>query len=286
MLEEFTGYLKVKGLRSHKDFVSIVEGFLLYLDNMEIHYLSLKLKDILEYRRYLIEKNLCYSTINNKINKSRSFYSFLEKRDYILRSPFRDLKPLRSSKSLPKNILSIDDMGKLLDYIPIRNSNDFKFKAVVELLYGSALRISEVDVLKTNDIDYIDGVLTITEIKKGGKRRRTPATEASLKAVNEYLTVSNRRDKEYVFPRGERTTLRGFVNRRLNELCSSLQLNRLTTHSFRHSAATSMLRSGAGIREVQAFLGHESILSTEKYTRVVKEDLKKVIHDFHPREVL
>ena len=286
MLEEFTRYLQVKGLRSYKDFVSIVEGFLLYLDNMDIHYLSLKLKDILEYRRYLIERNLCYSTINNKLNKSRSFYAFLEKRDYILRSPFRDLKPLRSSNSLPKNILSIDDMGKLLDYIPIRNSSDFKFKAVVELLYGSALRISEVGALKTEDIDYTDGVLTITEIKKGGKRRRTPATEASLKAIKDYLTVSKRTGEEYLFPRKETTTLRTFINRRLNKLCSSLEFNRLTTHSFRHSAATSMLRSGAGIRSVQAFLGHETILSTEKYTRVVKEDLKKVIHDFHPREVI
>lgn len=286
MLEEFTGYLRVKGLRSYKDFLSIVEEFLNYLDNMDIHYLSLKLNDILEYRRYIIEKNLCYSTINNKIHKCRSYYSFLEKRDYILRNPFRDLKPLRSSKSLAKNILGVDKMGKLLNTIPYRNIADIKFRAVIELLYGSALRISEVECLRVKDLDYIDGLITITEIKKDSKRRRTPATEASLRAVKEYLVISNREAKEFLFPRNEKTTLRCFVNHRLKTLCKSLSFERLTTHSFRHSAATSMLRSGAGIRGVQAFLGHESILSTEKYTRVIKEDLKKVIHTYHPREVL
>lgn len=286
MLEEFKTYLRLKGVRSYLEFIPIIEAFINFLDDIDVHYMSVKLKDIMEYRLSLIERNLCYSTINGKINKLRSFYSFLEKRDYIFRNPFRDLKSLRNHKTLPKNILSVEEMGTLLESIPARNLNDIKLKAVIELLYGSALRISEVECLKTGDIDFNNGIITITEIKKDSRRRRVPATEASLRAIRNYITVSGRRGENDLFDRKKKTTLRGFVNRRLGEICNDLKYDKLTSHSFRHSAATSMLRAGAGIREVQAFLGHESILSTEKYTRVIKEDLKKVVRNCHPREVI
>lgn len=285
LLQRFSLYLELKGVRSHYEFIPEIKAFFKYLNDLDIDILRVTIKHFEDYRNFLLDNKLCHSTINNKINKLRSFYSFLEKKEYIFISPLRDFKGLKQSKTLPKNILTLEEMEKLLNNLPQRTVNDFMLIAIIEVLYGSAIRISEADILKVSDVNYLDGTITITEVKKGGTRRVVPATSASLRAIDSYLDASNRYKEEYVFPQGEKTTLRGFINRRLKEECNKNGLKILTSHSFRHSAATSMLRAGAGIREVQAFLGHESILSTEKYTRVLKEDLKKVVSEHHPREI-
>lgn len=285
LLQRFTIYLNLKGVRSHTEFIPEVKTFLSYLVTYDLDFLKVSIIDLEDYRKYLLDKKLCHSTINNKINKLRSFYAFLEKKDHIFLNPLRELKGLKQSKSLPKNILTLEQMETLLNNLPERTVNDFMLIALIELLYGSAIRISEADILKVSDLNYLEGTITITEVKKGGIRRVVPATTVSIRAIDNYLDISNRYKEEFVFPQGEKTTLRAFMNRRLKAECTKHGFKILTSHSFRHSAATSMLRAGAGIREVQAFLGHESILSTERYTRVIKEDLKKVISHHHPREL-
>jgi len=285
LLQRFSLYLELKGIRSHEEFIPEVKAFLNYLYDLDIDMLKVTTKQIEDYRSSLLDKELCHATINNKINKLRSFYAYLEKKEHIFISPLKELKGLKQSKTLPKNILTLEEMESLLNNLPERTVNDFMLIALIELLYGSAIRISEADILKVKDVNYLEGTITITEVKKGGVRRVVPATSASIKAIDNYLDISGRYNEKYVFPKGEKTTLRAFINRRLKQECKKHGFKVLTSHSFRHSAATSMLRAGAGIREVQAFLGHESILSTEKYTRVLKEDLKEVITHHHPREI-
>jgi site-specific recombinase XerD len=285
LLDRFGIYLSLRGIRSHTEFIPEVKTFLSYLMSYDLDFLKVRIIDIENYRKDLLDKKLCYSTINNKINKLRSFYAFLEKKNYIYLNPLRELKGLRQSKSLPKNQLSLEQMETLLNNLPKRTVSDFLLIALIELLYGSAIRISEANLLKVSDLNYLEETITITEVKKGGVRREVPATTVSIRAIDNYLDISGRYKEEYVFPQGEKTTLRAFMNRRLKAECIKHGFKILTSHSFRHSAATSMLRAGAGIREVQAFLGHESILSTQRYTRVIKEDLKKVISKHHPREL-
>ena len=127
--------------------------------------------------------------------------------------------------------------------------------------------------------------------RKTGVSRKVPASEASLRALKEYLehareacTTEADRREGFVYPQGSTTTLRCAVNATLRRECRRLGLKQITTHSFRHAAATHLLRSGAGIRQVQAFLGHHSIGSTERYTHVVTEDLKTLMACCHPRE--
>lgn len=286
LLDRFEKYLKLKGIRSYKDYIRQIEEFFIYLDSRDIDFYTFNINQGERYINHLLDKKICLSTINNKLNKVKAFYSFLDKKEFILSNRILELKGLKQSKTIPKNILETEDMGKLLNNLTCSKEKDYMLVAIIELLYGSAIRISEVVGLKCDDINYREGTIVITEEKKGGTRRVVPATDKSLNSVYNYLKISNRFDKEYVFPRQSKTTIRAFVNRRLKLECAKHGFNDLTTHSFRHSAATSMLRSGAGIREVQAFLGHESILSTEKYTRVIKEDLKRVVRECHPREAL
>lgn len=253
LLERFTEYLKLKGIRSYKEYIAQLEEFSIYLDDRELDLLSLSLRDAEGYRSSLLDKKICHSTINNKLNKIRCFYAFLDKKDLILSNQLRDLKGLKQSKTLPKNILTIDEMGILLDNLPGSKEKDCMLIVLIELLYGSAIRISEAVGLKVQDINYRNGTITITEFKKGELRRVVPATDISLTSIENYLKLSDRGDEEYVFPRWGKTTIRTFVNRRLKIECDRHNLKHLTSHSFRHSAATSMLRAGAGIRKVQAF---------------------------------
>ncbi len=105
-----------------------------------------------------------------------------------------------------------------------------------------------------------------------------------LKTTRDQLTTETDRKEGFIYPQQGKTAIRCILNAKLKKECSRLGFKTITTHSFRASAATHLLRAGAGIREIQAFLGHKSICSTEVYTRVVKEDLKAVIETCHPRE--
>lgn len=172
----------------------------------------------------------------------------------------------------------------------MRNHDDGYLKTILEILYGSALRISEAATLKQEDVDQERGGLIITEQKKGGLRRWVPATEVSLKAIESYkrdhrpyLVGPIESAAGFLFPQEAHATLRQRFNRHLVSFCRQLGLKEITSHSLRHSAATHMLIAGAGIRQVQELLGHQRITSTERYTQVIKEDLKNVVDQFHPR---
>ena len=225
------------------------------------------------------------------MNRLKRFYRWAWKRRLVAVDPFVDFKNLSTGRSLPKTILSVEDMGKFLAGFSLLHDRDIMLKSLVELLYGSALRISEAEALRVEEIDFEGGVILIHE-KKTGVSRKVPVSEAALSAVRHYMnrvrtacTTSADRAQGFLYPQKGSTALRCLLNAKLGRECRRLGLKRITTHSFRHSAATHLLKNGAGIRQVQAFLGHQSIGSTERYTHVVTEDLKAVLGRFHPREI-
>ncbi len=138
-------------------------------------------------------KNLSAGTVNNKLNRLRSFYHFLHKKRRIHSNPFDWVEAVRGAKSLPKNILSVEDMGKLLDRFAVKRDMDLMMRSVVEFLYGSALRISEVCALKEKGIDFDRGMLFITDFKNHEERRGCPATEVSLKVLRRYMRYSRKK---------------------------------------------------------------------------------------------
>ena len=293
ILKEYERYLTLREVASRGEYLASVKEYLLYLMDQGSGCEETDPGVADEYRAHLLlsERGLYHGTINNKLNRLRSFYRFLLKKRLVPTNPFDWVESVKQGKSLPKNILSVEEMGRLLDGFAVKRDTDLMMRSVVEFLYGSALRISEVSVLKTRDIDFEEGVLYVTDFKRGGERWKCPATEVSFKVARSYMRFSREKllsedevREGYLYPQKGKTALRCMLNRKLLAECRRLGLKMITTHSFRHSAATHVLRSGAGIREVQAFLGHRKITTTERYTRVVKEDLKHVVMSFHPRE--
>jgi site-specific recombinase XerD len=293
ILADFERYLKLKSVSTWPAYLVSLKEFFRYLEETGAAWWQVKPAQADEYRAQLLTgaKNLSRSTINNKLNRLRVFYEFLSRRRLIPSNPFAHTGSLHTGRSLPKNILSVSDMGKLLDNFSLKRTTDFMLKALVEILYGSALRIAEAEALKLEDVDFEAGVIRVTNFKENGKKWKCPAAEVSLRTLKNYLLTTRCKlltaeeiEAGYIFPQAKgKTTLRCMLNNKLFAECRRLGLKRVTSHCFRHSCATHMLKSGAGIREVQALLAHERIKSTQRYTHVVKDDLKAVIATCHPR---
>ncbi len=295
LLIDFERYLELRGVRTHARYVNYVKDFLRYAHELGLDAMRARPEVIDEYRAYLLTKQTgnARGTINNRLNRIKGFYRFLLLKRIVASSPFDSYyRGLKRGTIIPKNILGVEEIGKLLDNFAVKLDIDLMAKSMLELLYGSALRISEVGALKLDDIDFERNTLYITDRKGGGDRRKLPASEASLDAVKTYVARSrdrlvSARDRErgFLYPQRKESANKGMLNAKLAKECARLGLRRITTHCFRHSAATHMLRAGAGLREIQAFLGHKRIATTEIYTHVVKEDLKDVVAKFHPREM-
>lgn len=292
ILKEYEIHLKAKEIRNSKYMVAQLNLFFCWCEDKGIDPLSLTETKGRDWLVFLMEgeKSLCRSTVNRKISRVRGFYSFLQRRRYIPDSPWFYIESLKESKTLPRGIPTPKEIESLIVNFSILSLGDEMLKVIIEILYGSGLRISEVEALRCDDIDWAGGSLTIFE-KKTQRQRKVPATGASLMAINRYmgefretLLTPVELAGDYLFSQQGETTLRTRINRRLKRECDRLNIPSLTSHSFRHSVATHMLKAGAGIRQVQSFLGHKSITSTEIYTHLIKEDLKEVIHSHHPRE--
>jgi integrase/recombinase XerC len=293
ILSAFERSLKLSGMRTWKQYAATAREFLDYIEGRGIAYTAVNEGIATDYRAYLLEAEAGLSrfTINNKLNRLRKFYGYAYRKHLVYSNPFAAVHAVRTGISLPKNILNVGDMGKLLDSFGLLTHNDIMAKAIVELLYGSALRISEAESLTLADIDFEAGALHVTDWKNGGVRMKRPATEASLRFLAKYMRDSREKlltgsdlAEGRLFPKKGLTSVLSVVNRKLGNESRRLGLKKITSHSLRHSAATHLLRAGAGIREVQEMLGHRNITSTEAYTRIVKEDLRNVIGKFHPRE--
>jgi site-specific recombinase XerD len=294
LLADFERYLKLKSIKTYGRSIKYVRDFLGYAHDLGLDAKSVTAQTIEEYRAYLLTKQTGCSrgTINNRLNRIKSFYRFLVKKRHIATSPFDAyFRGLKRGWIIPKNILGVDDVGKLLDNFAVKTDIDLMAKSMIELLYGSALRISEVGSLTLDDIDFDRNTVYITDKKGGGGRRKLPASEASMRAVKAYIAhsrnrLTSARDRElgYLYPQRKEGANKRMLNSKLQKECGRLGLKVVSTHCFRHSAATHMLLAGAGLRAIQALLGHNRIATTEMYTHVVKEDLKNVVAQFHPRE--
>lgn len=294
IIKGFMKYLDARNIRSKASYLSNIKEFLNWCEEEQKEYLHLTDEEAESWLLSLVEqeKPLSRSTINSKLYCLKSFYLFLMKKKLINQHPFYYLKALRIGRQLPRDILHPTEMEKLLSCFPEMRASDVMIKCLMELLYSCALRISEAESIKLEDIDLISRTVIIFD-HKNQKQRKVPLTEQSARLIHHYsenyrlnLLSTSSLNAGYLFPQGGKTALRCRLNQRLKTHCKRLGLKTLTSHSFRHSAATHLLKNGAGIRKVQAFLGHDSINSTQRYTHIEKDDLKSVVSNFHPREVL
>lgn len=277
-----SGNYKVRGIEGK---LAAARDFLAYCDDSDKDYRLTCIKDSEGYREYLSvltgkDSSPRYrsATINVTLANLKNFYSFLVSKGSADKNPFASTWRLKEPVRIPKNILSVKEMGKLLSSLKVKE--ELKLKTVIELLYSTGMRISEVENLSLRDINLEGGYITITD-DKNRQDRTAPLCEYTHKLLKYYL-----KDKvdEKPFLMGQKRTLNRWINDHLKKKTEELKIPFITCHSIRHTIATHLLRSGAGLREVQEFLGHKKIKNTEVYTRVLTEDLKKVIEANHPRE--
>jgi len=260
-----------------------------YNNDLDIYKLFLKKRGITtvdkissdDIKDFLKERsNEETTTIAHNLTVIKNFHAYLLKEKIVNNNVSEFIERPKLRKSIPKS-LSVEDVDKLLD-IPLNSPFDYRNKAMLELMYGSGLRVSELVNLEINDIDHINCVIRI--LGKGSKERDIPVGEYALYYLEEYLKVRDSLLKKkacsklFLNNHGNGITRQGFF-KILKGLLLEKGLNpEVSPHTLRHSFATHLINRGADLRSIQEMLGHSDISTTKIYTRVSDE---KVIEDYN-----
>jgi integrase/recombinase XerD len=220
----------------------------------------------------------------------KNFFVFLEREDKIYINPTVTIAIPRGRKEIVKDVLTIEEMQKLIKSCNHYTLKSIRDRAILELLYSTALRADELCSIHLQDIDFEEQTLFVRKPKLGIERI-VPFGESAKFAVKRYLekvrpVIPNSADNDFLFVTLEgKRPINSIINRIVKEWAKSAEIQkRVTSHTFRHSCATHMLKKGADIRHVQKHLGHKVISTTERYLRLEIEDLKEVHRRTHPRE--
>jgi len=243
---------------------------------------------MLSYMLNLKERNYAATTIARKVAATRSFFGFLKSEGIIKTDPTENMSSPSVGKSLPKPI-TISQVRQLLEQPAKLNTVEAKRdKAMLELLYASGMRISELVNLNLGDVNTDEGFVKC--FGKGHKERIVPIYEQAARSVQEYIAetrpkLAHKKDGVALFlnPRGDRLTRQGFWQK-LKEYAKSAGLDaKISPHTLRHSFATHMLSGGADLRAVQELLGHANISTTQVYTHLTSEHVRRTYERSHPR---
>lgn len=277
LLENYINYLEnVKNYSDHTTtaYKNDLVQYFDYLKNTQKN-----LFDNEDFVDYLFSLELAKSTINRKLTSVNNFLLWSSKLDKYKGKTFRKSENLKTEKKLP-NILTSNYINNLIDKLPTSTAKDVRNKAIIELLYSSGLRVSELVNLKINDVKN-DGSLRV--IGKGRKERLLPMTDQAYKIISLWLK-SNRaeflkdNDNQFIFlgVRGKQITDRE-VRRVVNLITGTFP------HNIRHTFATHVLDGGADLRVVQELLGHSDPGTTQIYTHISKKKLQEKYKRTHPR---
>ena len=253
-----------------------------YFDKKDITKLSSK--DLESYIMTLNE--YAPSSISRNISSIKSFYNYLYKSNIINNNPSETLKEPKLGIHLP-SYLTIDEVNALLD-IDIKDNYDYRNKAILELMYATGLRISEVINLEFKNIDFDDCIVRI--IGKGSKERIVPINDYALDALKDYIDIARpnmliKGDNNYLFlnNHGQKMTRQG-IFKMIKKECERSGIEKsISPHTLRHTFATHLLENGADLRVIQELLGHSDISTTQIYTHISNEKLKNDYNEYFPR---
>ncbi len=233
------------------------------------------------YLGFMTEKNLSRKSIARKLAAMRSFFRFLCLEGVLSQSPIQKVSTPKIGKNLPRFLFQ-EHMEKLLEASDLNSQNGVRDQVIVELLYGSGLRVSELVSLNIRDLD-LDGSL-IRVRGKGSKERIVPLTDAAKEAVSEYLRMRTDNQEALILNYQDTRLTSRSVRRILDKLEKKANLNQhIHPHMLRHTFATHLLDGGADLRSLQELLGHKKLSSTQIYTHLTREKLREVYLKSHPR---
>ena len=285
------------------DFQRYIEKFLSYLEiekNYSTHTLVNYKKDLLDFaafvdkpvekidyftfRKFLADinsKNYSKKTQSRKISTLKSFFKFLLREGFVKVNPASSIPYPRLDKNLPK-FLAEEDIKKFLDNLPQENFLQARDAAILELLYSSGIRISELIGLNVEDVEFLSGIIKVRG--KGKKERILPVGEKAISVLDTYIQKRDSPEKALFLNRFKKRISAVGIRKALNKWAKVFALKeKISPHVFRHSFATHLLNRGADLRSVQELLGHSSITTTQIYTHLTVDSLKRVYEKAHPR---
>ena len=254
-----------------------------YKYNLDIFYLYFQDENLLNLKKnniqdFLYQLNLSSKTKAHYLTVINSFYNYLVNDNIINKSPAEGIKMPKMAKTLPV-YLNLEEIDKLLN-IKLLKPHDYRNKAMLEVLYATGIRISELVNLKLFQIDFLDSEIRI--MGKGKKERITPLNDMALKYlklyIDEYRTfLLKEKQSEFVFINnfGNNISRQGFYKILKNLAKEGGVTKNISPHILRHSFATHMLNNGADLRIIQEILGHENLSTTEIYAKVHNKKIKE-----------
>lgn len=289
-IDNFIDYLKNE--RNYSDYTinnyyKDLIDYSLFLDNNNLKFDKMDYKKCIDYLRYLDGKDLKRTSISRKLSSLRTFYKYLVLNNKSDNNPFMLVSSPKKEKRIPKfiNYENIDEIFKMPD---INTEVGQRERVILEILYSSGVRVSELVSIKLNDIDFSEKTIVITG--KGNKERMVSFGDYAKDAIDLYIKDGRKKllgdiKSDYLIVGHNKESL---TTRRVEQIIddiikhTSIKLN-ITPHVFRHTFATHLLDQGCDLIVVQELLGHTSLSSTEIYTHVSNEQIRNVYLNAHPR---
>lgn len=293
-LEDFKSYLIVeKNFSKHtaKAYYSDILGYLLWLSDMPC--VEVNFSKVREYLHFIQKFDYKKTTIARKIASIRTFYKYLYREKLVETNPALNLNTPKRPKPLPK-FLTTDEVEQILNGLKIDTPAGFRNRAILELLWATGMRVSELSGLNFGSLNLENNEITV--FGKGSKERIVLVSERAKTYLQRYLDTARSlvakgfrlepiTDTTPVFINNTGYRLQDKTIRNvINDVVNSIELpKKVTPHMFRHSFATRLIENGADLRVVQELLGHASISNTQIYTHISTQRLKQVYNEAHPR---
>ena len=267
---------------------SDLEQFSLWLEKNNLSYIKTSKKEILSYLSFLFQKGLRSKTVARKLSSLKSFFRYLVFKSIIPNDPSSEVETPKLLKSIPKSI-SEKEVEALLAAPDEKTDIGLRDKTMIETLYSCGLRISELTNLELLNLNLRQGVIRV--IGKGQKERLVPMGDQLIALLELYISSSrknllDKRHSDFLFlsTRGQRMTRQSFWHR-IKHYClaSGFEPEKISPHVLRHAFATHLLNNGADLRVVQLLLGHSDLNTTQIYTEVARQRLKRLHTEHHPR---
>lgn len=269
-------------VRSYEIDLLQFQNFILQLDS-EFTCEKASYKLLRSWMVSLVESKVNPKTVNRKIASLRSFYKFLLKREIIDENPASKLRPLKTAKPLPEFVLK-NEMDHLLDRVEF--DSDFegnRDKLVIELLYGTGIRLSELINLRVSDVNFFSE--TIKVLGKRNKERIIPLTKDNIQLIKAYLQLRIAHQVDWlILTDSKKKSYPMMIYRLVNKYLGYIsKIHKKSPHVLRHSYATHLLNNGADLNAVKDLLGHASLAATQVYTHNSLDKLKAVFDQAHPK---
>lgn len=283
-LENYRNYLKYERAYSDNTVGAYMNNLNKYEEFLKKDILESDTEDLERYLKYI--KNLESTTVAHKITSIKSYFNYNIKRGIVSVNPADKVSRPKLTKHLPE-YLTEEEVGKLLD-VEVKSPYDYRNKTILELLYSSGIRISELVNIKTPNYDSEECLIRI--MGKGSKERIVPLGDYAINIMNDYINnyrpLINKKHTDYVFVnnRGDKIS-RQFIFKVIKKEALKKGIKKdISPHTLRHTFATHLLKNGADLRIIQELLGHENISTTQIYTHVTNNKLKSDYETYFPKD--